>query len=431
MENIIDTTIKLLEKYPLCDRCLGRLFAHLGKGLGNDERGKALKIASLLELHKRILNGDNELINTAKKVVLNSKLGSKEFFKLFGVEPHTNSPKCYICEDRLDNIINSFAEVIAKTINEKNIESFIIGVKVPEDLIRKENALVREYQLAYWESIKREIKREVGKRVQMITKAKVDFEDPQLTFIIDVNNNTVREETRSFLVYGKYRKLGRLISQNIWVGKDGKRRYSLSIEDVARYSLDYVKASSVVLHIGGREDVDVRIIGDGRPVVLEYKSPSRKDIDLIHLNRVLNSYTPWIQFDIKMKVRKAFVSRLKSFAGQAYKIYRALIFSEQEISIEKLQSLEKFFENKLILQRTPTRVLRRKRDRLRKKMVHQVKTIFISSHVFLALIKCDGGLYVKELITGDNGRTSPSFSEFLGASLQCLMLDVIHVHEYI
>ncbi|MEL9939756.1 MAG: tRNA pseudouridine(54/55) synthase Pus10 [Ignisphaera sp.] len=431
MESVIDTTIKLLEKYPLCNRCLGRLFARLGRGLGNDERGKALKIASLLELHKKILNGNKELIDTAKRVALNSKLESKELLKLFGVEPPTNPLKCYICEDRLDNIINSFAEIVTKIVNEKNIESFIIGVKAPEDLIKRENILVREYRLAYWESIKREIKREVGKRVQTITKARVDFDDPQTIFIIDLNDNTVKEEVRSLLVYGKYRKLGRLISQNIWIGKDGKRKYSLSIEDVAKHSLEYVKASSVVLHIGGREDTDVRVIGDGRPIVLEYKSPNRKDIDLAYLNKVLNSYTPWIQFNINMRVKKAFVSRLKSFAGQAYKIYRALIFSEQEITVEKLQSLEKFFENKLILQRTPTRVLRRKSDRLRKKMVHQVKTILISPHIFLALIKCDGGLYVKELITGDNGRTSPSFSEFLGSPLQCLMLDVMHVHEYI
>jgi len=40
-ETILATVAKILEKYPLCDRCLGRLFAYLGKSLGHDERGRA------------------------------------------------------------------------------------------------------------------------------------------------------------------------------------------------------------------------------------------------------------------------------------------------------------------------------------------------------------------------------------------------------
>jgi tRNA pseudouridine synthase 10 len=38
-------------------------------------------------------------------------------------------------------------------------------------------------------------------------------------------------------------------------------------------------------------------------------------------------------------------------------------------------------------------------------------------------------LYVKELITGDNGRTTPSFSEILNAKTECNELDVIEVAE--
>jgi len=47
------------------------------------------------------------------------------------------------------------------------------------------------------------------------------------------------------------------------------------------------------------------------------------------------------------------------------------------------------------------------------------------------LIKCEGGLYVKELISGDNGRTVPSFSSVLNTKALCLSLDVLYVHEYI
>jgi tRNA pseudouridine synthase 10 len=45
------------------------------------------------------------------------------------------------------------------------------------------------------------------------------------------------------------------------------------------------------------------------------------------------------------------------------------------------------------------------------------------------LVRCQGGLYVKELISGDDGRTKPSVSEVLGAGARCLELDVISVSE--
>ncbi|HDN68368.1 MAG TPA: hypothetical protein ENG23_02140, partial [Methanomicrobia archaeon] len=32
-------------------------------------------------------------------------------------------------------------------------------------------------------------------------------------------------------------------------------------------------------------------------------------------------------------------------------------------------------------------------------------------------IKCEGGLYIKELVSGDGGRTKPSLSELLGAEV--------------
>jgi tRNA pseudouridine synthase 10 len=45
-------------------------------------------------------------------------------------------------------------------------------------------------------------------------------------------------------------------------------------------------------------------------------------------------------------------------------------------------------------------------------------------HIF---IKCEGGLYVKELITGDEGRTKPNLSELIGIPVQVVELDVLEV----
>ena len=42
-------------------------------------------------------------------------------------------------------------------------------------------------------------------------------------------------------------------------------------------------------------------------------------------------------------------------------------------------------------------------------------------------VHCQGGLYIKELITGDEGRTSPSVAEILDVKAKPLELDVLEV----
>jgi tRNA pseudouridine synthase 10 len=43
-------------------------------------------------------------------------------------------------------------------------------------------------------------------------------------------------------------------------------------------------------------------------------------------------------------------------------------------------------------------------------------------------VRTQAGLYVKELVSGDAGRTRPSVAEALGVAAECAELDVIAVH---
>jgi len=45
------------------------------------------------------------------------------------------------------------------------------------------------------------------------------------------------------------------------------------------------------------------------------------------------------------------------------------------------------------------------------------------------IIRCQGGLYIKELINGDDGRTTPNVSEIGGIPAKCLEIDVISIEE--
>jgi tRNA pseudouridine synthase 10 len=43
------------------------------------------------------------------------------------------------------------------------------------------------------------------------------------------------------------------------------------------------------------------------------------------------------------------------------------------------------------------------------------------------IIRCQGGLYIKELISGDKGRTMPSVAEISGIPAKCVKIDVMDV----
>lgn len=69
--DILDIASGMLEKYPLCDNCLGRQFALLGHGVENDDRGRAIKLVLTLRAHSSKLSGNNEDLKSLKSLALN------------------------------------------------------------------------------------------------------------------------------------------------------------------------------------------------------------------------------------------------------------------------------------------------------------------------------------------------------------------------
>ncbi|HIP75409.1 MAG TPA: tRNA pseudouridine(54/55) synthase Pus10, partial [Thermococcus paralvinellae] len=64
---------------------------------------------------------------------------------------------------------------------------------------------------------------------------------------------------------------------------------------------------------------------------------------------------------------------------------------------------------------------------VRVRKVYDVNAEIIDDKHFKLRLITDGGLYIKELISGDNGRTTPSVSEILGKKAWCEKLDVLNI----
>jgi tRNA pseudouridine synthase 10 len=104
-----------------------------------------------------------------------------------------------------------------------------------------------------------------------------------------------------------------------------------------------------------------------------------------------------------------------------------LIEFENAVSEKDLRLLEETLSGTSIKQQTPLRVLHRRADLTREKYIYEVKVKKVSLKRAEMKIRCQGGLYVKELVSGDEGRTVPNVSELLGNRAKPLKLDVLNV----
>ena len=394
----------------ICNHCLGRKFSDVVEGNGNVERGE--KIRKALELPE-----------------------------------YDEDTKCDICSDIFKEIDSSLLDLVCEKIDflEVEFDTFVVGCKLPKEIVEKD-ALISEKLGLDVEILKREVNREMGKILEKNLPQEVDFDKEDVIIMADFRRMLkedvekpvqVRIQINPIFIEGRYNKLVRNIPQTKWPCRKCKGRgceacnftgkqYPESVEELlSQTALKYSKGYEAKFHGAGREDIDVRMLGDGRPFVLEIKEPRIRKLDLEKIEREANEAalgkTSYHNLKYTDRKRKA---EIKTSSPDTYKVYRALVECEDEIreeDLDKLQSLH------TIQQRTPIRVSHRRADKIREKEVKELSCKYINPHSFEMIIKTEGGLYIKELISSDEGRSKPSVSEVLGTQAICAELDVIEV----
>ena len=394
----------------ICNHCLGRKFSDVVEGNGNVERGE--KIRKALELPE-----------------------------------YDEDTKCDICSDIFKEIDSSLLDLVCEKIDflEVEFDTFVVGCKLPKEIVEKD-ALISEKLGLDVEILKREVNREMGKILEKNLPQEVDFDKEDVIIMADFrkmlkedveNPVQVRIQINPIFIEGRYNKLVRNIPQTKWPCRKCKGRgceacnftgkqYPESVEELlSQTALKYSKGYEAKFHGAGREDIDVRMLGDGRPFVLEIKEPRIRKLDLEKIEREANEAAlgKTAYHNLKYTVRKR-KAEIKTSSPDTYKVYRALVECEDEIREEDLNKLQSLHT---IQQRTPIRVSHRRADKIREKEVKELSCKYINPHSFEMIIKTEGGLYIKELISSDEGRSKPSVSEVLGTQAICAELDVIEV----
>ncbi len=346
---------------------------------------------------------------------------------------------CAICDDLIGGSLEELVERALRLLSGVEYSSLKAGVKLPPWLIEREDRLRAKYNPPNMVSVKLTLIKWLDLVLSAETGAPIE-KDPDILVTFDLALKDVELKINPVFIYGRYRKLERGISQSRrkcpycggrgcekcnWTGKIAEGSVEGMIGEVMK---EFFGSEDYVLHGAGREDVDARMLGRGRPFVMELVNPRKRRADLKKIEEEIN--TRWRGkvevLDLRYSSREE-VRRLKEGSPEVRKLYRALVEVDGVVTEDDLKRVERALTGAVIRQRTPKRVAWRRADLVRVRRVYEVKTKKLDERTFEMTVLCDGGLYVKELISGDDGRTTPSVAEVLGKKAFCRELDVLEV----
>ena len=399
---------KLAVYAPFCFSCLGRTVGRVGFGLDNRERG--IEILNQLELQ-------------TESVIENDFI--------------CQSTECKICDGLIDEIDN-FIEIVFESLSDYSISTFKIGTIVDKDILQKEE----EFQSTFnseGESLKSQLNREIGIGVYNESGIDAKIEHPEAVAIVDTRYDTVDLEIKSLFIEGNYNKYDRTIPQTRWPCGSCKGNGCKKCDNTGQLYPDsvqsliaknFVLASSAtedLFHGMGREDIDAAMLGDGRPFVLELRKPRQREIDLENIEDSINSDNKGrIKISNLRFVPRARVAELKNTVCD--KTYRVDVSIPASLSIESLKKGTQRLTGAVVEQRTPTRVSHRRADLVRPRSIGYVDVKSFAEGMVELEIRAQHGTYIRELVSGDMGRTDPSISSLVASACEVKVLDVLNLH---
>ena len=308
---------KHLVRIGTCDHCLGRL--------GGKKRFEQSIEESGIEIRAAVNERDSHL---------------------FGARGQ--EPLCPFCENLFEES-ELLAEIIYDNIAPYELSRLQLGARIPKDQVQEEEEMRKRFGAGGSDALKsglvQSIAQHLNKKLENITLVN---DKPQILALIDVLTLTVELDIRAHYLYGRYLKLERGIPQTRWPCRACKGRgcqrceqsglqYKKSVQDlIGNPLLELFQAEEHAFHGMGREDIDVRCMGRGRPFVIEMKEPKVRSVDAEKAMEKINSCAEGsIQITGLRDSTRSEVVRVKDTpAEKSYTIrFRILPLSEAEYAV--------------------------------------------------------------------------------------------------
>tara|TARA_B100001758_G_scaffold246962_1_gene263364 strand:+ start:345 stop:2087 length:1743 start_codon:yes stop_codon:yes gene_type:complete len=261
--------LKHLVRIGTCNHCLGRIGGKKRFGQSNLESG--------LEVRNLVVETDSTMAQAREK-----------------------EPLCPFCENLFEEA-PLLAELIKEAIGERECSRLQLGARIPKDQTEAEDHLRKRFGAGGSSPLKSSLVEEVAHQLNDLgIKSKLVIDKPEILALLDVLTLTVELDIRSHYMYGRYRKLERGIPQTKWPCRSCKGRgcqrcdqtgmqYQSSVQGlIGDPLLEIFGSKEHAFHGMGREDIDVRCLGRGRPFVIEMKNPIKREIDSDLIMKTIN-----------------------------------------------------------------------------------------------------------------------------------------------
>ena len=245
-------------------------------------------------------------------------------------------------------------------------------------------------------------------------------------------------------VAGRYAKFARDVPQSPWSNCPVKwARATESVQDALEDAIvKSAHADGAKFNSSGREDLDVRMLGDGRPFVLEVHNPkasvSELRENLVRAETLMNQSsflkTDVKAFNLRVVPKETYKNvGLRLDSNEKEKSYSCVCICDPPVPMDStICDVVSAMKDVELKQQTPIRVSHRRSDLVRPRTLREIKVTVVPGTrgrcVYVDL-RAEAGTYIKEFCHGDKGRTNPSLGDLLGNGTKCdiIQLDVTKV----
>ena len=374
-QKIIPIANQILKKYELCDNCLGRLFS------------KQLHLSS------------NKLLGKKLKKNLNS------------------AEKCYICKNLLDNL-NYFLKLMIDSSSNYFFSSFSLGAIIKPSVIDRDDFIRSKYKLKGIDSIKTDVSKELRKLFSRKTKKIIDLLDPDVTFTLNLKDESCQMRSKSISLSGRYIKTSRGFSQKQKSCENcyGKGCRTCDFHGISEYdSVEGIISQFLFKKFGGStakftwiggEDKSSLVLGTGRPFFVKIQNPHKRNLKLTS-----------VTFDFLKITNLKIIPDSPKNPLKFKSLIELKISTEDEIDSKNLKKLKDLLKHPIVVYE--------KSGKRSEKKVFSIKYKKNSKNTFTMFFQAEGGLPVKRFVNSDD--VSPGISQILDMSCVCKEFDFLDI----
>lgn len=325
---------------------------------------------------------------------------------------------CSLCGGLLSGL-NSVVSSAIEKVSEYEFATFLVGATLPQSILDGEDEVRSLLKIKGRENIKTQITRIISRKIESATGKRVEYSRPDITMLVSLADDNVAINPRSIWLGASYKKTTRGIPQRTSIcrvcnglgcaecnysGKKGS-----SVQSIATaYFTDLFEAESCNFVWLGSEDENSLVGGEGRPFFAEVVHPKKRSFPSRKTKSKKRSRAKAYQKD-GVEITKIGLLKSKPTNIPQFEVVVKVYLKKENTAEGTLRTNE--IQNMFNDIYVSVRLSRKYRTVQRK--IHSIEAKEEGQTSAILLVRCDGGIPLKKLVTGQDDTVRPNLAPFV------------------